>query len=126
MVERLRKEGEKEFDCHDYMSECTVEILLETAMGVSKKTQDRSGFEYAMAVMKQVSEESANYRNQNQRSLEIKKEKKKRASKIVSSFLFLKKFISLSIYVSISFFFLEKFLGNKDILALRCINIRVR
>lgn len=55
LVERMRKEGDKEFDCHDYMSECTVEILLETAMGVSKSTQDRSGFEYAMAVMKQVS-----------------------------------------------------------------------
>ncbi|XP_011138410.1 cytochrome P450 4g15 [Harpegnathos saltator] len=52
VVERMRKEGGKEFDCHDYMSECTVEILLETAMGVSKNTQDRSGFEYAMAVMK--------------------------------------------------------------------------
>ena len=50
----MRKEGDKEFDCHDYMSECTVEILLETAMGVSKSTQDRSGFEYAMAVMKHV------------------------------------------------------------------------
>ncbi|KAL0100486.1 hypothetical protein PUN28_019659 [Cardiocondyla obscurior] len=52
VVERMRKEGDKEFDCHDYMSECTVEILLETAMGVSKSTQDRSGYEYAMAVMK--------------------------------------------------------------------------
>ncbi|XP_014485680.1 PREDICTED: cytochrome P450 4g15 [Dinoponera quadriceps] len=52
VVERMRKENDKEFDCHDYMSECTVEILLETAMGVSKSTQDRSGFEYAMAVMK--------------------------------------------------------------------------
>lgn len=52
VVEKMRKEGDKEFDCHDYMSECTVEILLETAMGVSKSTQDRSGFEYAMAVMK--------------------------------------------------------------------------
>lgn len=50
----MRKEGDKEFDCHDYLSECTVEILLETAMGVSKSTQDQSGFEYAMAVMKQV------------------------------------------------------------------------
>jgi hypothetical protein len=26
--------------------------FTETAMGVSKKTQDKSGFEYAMAVMK--------------------------------------------------------------------------
>ncbi|KAJ8974790.1 hypothetical protein NQ317_017440 [Molorchus minor] len=34
------------------MSEATVEILLETAMGVSKKTQDQSGYDYAMAVMK--------------------------------------------------------------------------
>ncbi|XP_012265026.2 cytochrome P450 4g15 [Athalia rosae] len=52
VVEKMRREQGKEFDCHDYMSECTVEILLETAMGVSKSTQDRSGFEYAMAVMK--------------------------------------------------------------------------
>nr|WIT94155.1 cytochrome P450 monooxygenase CYP4G341 [Euwallacea interjectus] len=51
-VEKLRKENGKEFDCHDYMSEATVEMLLETAMGVSKKTQDQSGFDYAMAVMK--------------------------------------------------------------------------
>jgi hypothetical protein len=27
-------------------------FVAETAMGVSKKTQDKSGFEYAMAVMK--------------------------------------------------------------------------
>ncbi|XP_043249673.1 cytochrome P450 4g15 [Colletes gigas] len=52
VVEKMRQEGNKEFDCHNYMSELTVEILLETAMGVSKSTQDRSGFEYAMAVMK--------------------------------------------------------------------------
>lgn len=52
VVEKLRKENGKEFDCHDYMSEATVEILLETAMGVSKKTQDQSGYDYAMAVMK--------------------------------------------------------------------------
>lgn len=52
VVEKMHKEGGKAFDCHDYMSECTVEILLETAMGVSKKTQDQSGYDYAMAVMK--------------------------------------------------------------------------
>lgn len=52
VVEKLKKEDGKDFDCHDYMSEATVEILLETAMGVSKKTQDQSGYEYAMAVMK--------------------------------------------------------------------------
>ncbi|KAK4886657.1 hypothetical protein RN001_002928 [Aquatica leii] len=51
-VDKLHKLGDKTFDCHDYMSEATVEMLLETAMGVSKKTQDKSGFEYAMAVMK--------------------------------------------------------------------------
>lgn len=52
VLDKLRQEGNKEFDCHYYMSELTVEILLETAMGVSKSTQDRSGLEYAMAVMK--------------------------------------------------------------------------
>ncbi|XP_053677901.1 cytochrome P450 4g15 [Anopheles nili] len=52
VVEKMHKENGKAFDCHDYMSECTVEILLETAMGVSKKTQDQSGYDYAMAVMK--------------------------------------------------------------------------
>ncbi|XP_045459564.1 cytochrome P450 4g15 [Melitaea cinxia] len=51
VVDKLKKEAGT-FDCHDYMSECTVEILLETAMGVNKSTQDQSGFEYAMAVMK--------------------------------------------------------------------------
>nr|QQL94340.1 cytochrome P450 4g15 [Prodiamesa olivacea] len=49
---KMRALNGKTFDCHDYMSECTVEILLETAMGVSRKTQDQSGFDYAMAVMK--------------------------------------------------------------------------
>ncbi|KAF7277733.1 cytochrome P450 4g15 [Rhynchophorus ferrugineus] len=51
-VKKMEKEIGKEFDCHDYMSEATVEILLETAMGVSKKTQGQSGYDYAMAVMK--------------------------------------------------------------------------
>ncbi|KAH8408965.1 hypothetical protein KR009_004607 [Drosophila setifemur] len=52
VVRKLRAEDGRTFDCHDYMSEATVEILLETVMGVSKKTQDKSGFEYAMAVMR--------------------------------------------------------------------------
>nr|UPO37784.1 cytochrome P450 4g15 [Liriomyza trifolii] len=52
VVNKLRQENGKTFDCHDYLSEATVEILLETAMGVSRKTQDKSGYEYAMAVMK--------------------------------------------------------------------------
>nr|AYN79709.1 cytochrome P450 4G68 [Bemisia tabaci] len=51
-VEKMRKEGTKAFDVHHYMSEATVEILLETAMGVDKGTQEASGFEYAAAVMK--------------------------------------------------------------------------
>ncbi|RZF45606.1 hypothetical protein LSTR_LSTR016954 [Laodelphax striatellus] len=51
VVDKMRKHGDKLFDVHDHMSECTVEILLETAMGVNKRTQDKSGFEYAKAVM---------------------------------------------------------------------------
>ncbi|KAK5643677.1 hypothetical protein RI129_007522 [Pyrocoelia pectoralis] len=51
-VDKLRKECGKTFDCHDYMSEATVEILLETAMGVNKKVQGKAGYDYAMAVMK--------------------------------------------------------------------------
>uniref|UniRef100_A0A336MZ37 CSON003376 protein n=1 Tax=Culicoides sonorensis TaxID=179676 RepID=A0A336MZ37_CULSO len=43
VVEKMAKEGKKTFDAHDYMK---------TAMGVSKKTQDQSGYDYAMAVMK--------------------------------------------------------------------------
>ncbi|XP_075972259.1 cytochrome P450 4g15-like isoform X2 [Anticarsia gemmatalis] len=52
VVEKLRPEIGKTFDVHDHMSEVTVDILLETAMGITKKTQDKSGFDYAMAVMK--------------------------------------------------------------------------
>jgi len=51
VVDKMRKEIGHEFDVHEYMSEATVEILLETAMGVNKKEQE-NGFEYAMAVMK--------------------------------------------------------------------------
>nr|BAM73805.1 cytochrome P450 [Bombyx mori] len=52
VVEKLKSEVGKTFDVHDYMSGTTVDILLETAMGISRKTQDESGFDYAMAVMK--------------------------------------------------------------------------
>lgn len=52
VVERMRKEVGNVFDVHDYMSEVTVDILLETAMGTSKTAQNKDGFEYAMAVMK--------------------------------------------------------------------------
>ncbi|KAF5302915.1 hypothetical protein FQA39_LY02095 [Lamprigera yunnana] len=51
-VNKLHELQGKTIDCHDYMSEATVEMLLETAMGVSKRTQNQSGYEYAMAVMK--------------------------------------------------------------------------
>ncbi|NP_001351145.1 cytochrome P450 4g15-like [Halyomorpha halys] len=50
VVKKLKQDVGREFDAHDYMSEATVEILLETAMGVNKKTQ-KNGYEYAMAVM---------------------------------------------------------------------------
>lgn len=73
VVEKLRKEGDNEFDIHDYMSECTVEILLETAMGVSKSTQDQSGFEYAMAVMKQVSKKKKKFDKKKKRDEEERK-----------------------------------------------------
>ncbi|KAI7815579.1 cytochrome p450 [Rhyzopertha dominica] len=53
VVNKLRKEIGKEFDVHDYMSGTTVDILLETAMGVRKgDNEDDTGFDYAMAVMK--------------------------------------------------------------------------
>ncbi|KAL0839733.1 hypothetical protein ABMA28_016376 [Loxostege sticticalis] len=52
VVEKMKPEIGKTFDVHDYMSGVTVDILLETAMGINRKTQDESGFDYAMAVMK--------------------------------------------------------------------------
>ena len=52
LVNRLKSEVGKEFDCHDYMSSVTVDILLETAMGVRGTQKEKSSFDYAMAVMK--------------------------------------------------------------------------
>lgn len=52
IVEKMRKLGNEEFDVHEYMGEATVEILLETAMGVDKRTQDREASEYVISVMK--------------------------------------------------------------------------
>uniref|UniRef100_A0AAG5DQ35 Cytochrome P450 n=1 Tax=Anopheles atroparvus TaxID=41427 RepID=A0AAG5DQ35_ANOAO len=52
VVQRMANEVGHEFDCHDYMSEVTVDILLETAMGSTRTGQNKEGFEYAMAVMK--------------------------------------------------------------------------
>ncbi|XP_011862363.1 PREDICTED: cytochrome P450 4g15-like [Vollenhovia emeryi] len=49
LVNRLRDKVGEEFDCHDYLSAVTVDILTETAMGVKRK---KTGFDYAMAVMK--------------------------------------------------------------------------
>lgn len=53
VVKRLEKElTSNEFDCHDYMSETTVDILLETAMGTKRSAQNNQGLDYALAVMK--------------------------------------------------------------------------
>lgn len=52
LVNRLRGKVGKEFDCHDYLSAVTVDILTETAMGVKKEKREKTGYEYAMAVMK--------------------------------------------------------------------------
>lgn len=52
VAKKLKPEVGKVFDVHDHMSGVTVDILLETAMGITRKTQDESGFDYAMAVMK--------------------------------------------------------------------------
>ncbi|XP_012268240.2 cytochrome P450 4g15-like [Athalia rosae] len=52
LVEKMRVEIGREFDCHDYMAGITVDILLETAMGIKGSKKDRGGFDYAMAVMK--------------------------------------------------------------------------
>jgi len=54
VVNRLRKEIGCVFDVHDYMSQVTVDILLETAMGTKRTHENQEGFDYAMAVMKYV------------------------------------------------------------------------
>ncbi|KAH1021970.1 hypothetical protein HUJ04_011450 [Dendroctonus ponderosae] len=51
LLQQLDKVKGQEFDVHDYMSGTTVDILLETAMGVKKTEEDNTGFEYAKAVM---------------------------------------------------------------------------
>ncbi|KAB0799097.1 hypothetical protein PPYR_06977 [Photinus pyralis] len=55
VVERLRNVKTNTFDCHDYMSETTLEMLLETVMGVNKRTQGESAYKYVRAVMKMCS-----------------------------------------------------------------------
>lgn len=52
VVDRLKGETGKVFDVHDYMSEITVDILIETAMGTKRTSKNGEGYDYAMAVMK--------------------------------------------------------------------------
>ncbi|XP_015183588.1 PREDICTED: cytochrome P450 4g15-like [Polistes dominula] len=52
LVKRLKNQIGKEFDCHDYLSTITVDILVETAMGVRGKNKEKMSFDYAKAVMK--------------------------------------------------------------------------
>ncbi|XP_024085651.1 cytochrome P450 4g15-like [Cimex lectularius] len=51
VISRMAKENGKPFDCHDYMSECMVETLLETVMGVKQASKGRNCLTYAMSVM---------------------------------------------------------------------------
>ncbi|XP_063904018.1 cytochrome P450 4g15-like [Zophobas morio] len=52
LVELLRSEVlGKICDVHDYMSGTTVDVLLETVMGVKKTQESKSSFAYAKAVM---------------------------------------------------------------------------
>lgn len=52
VCEKMKREKGKNFDCHDYMSGTTVDILLETAMGYNAPRTEETGYNYAMAVMK--------------------------------------------------------------------------
>ncbi|KAG7207316.1 hypothetical protein KM043_008983 [Ampulex compressa] len=52
LVRRLRSEVGKEINIHDHLSAVTVDILVETAMGVRGIEKHRTGHEYATAVMK--------------------------------------------------------------------------
>lgn len=52
LIVRLRDQIGKEFDCHDYLSAVTVDILIETAMGLRETKKQRTSYDYAMAVMK--------------------------------------------------------------------------
>ncbi|KAL1116266.1 hypothetical protein AAG570_005761 [Ranatra chinensis] len=51
LVTKMKKEIGNEFDCHDYMSECTVETLVETVMGVKECFQGNAYYNYAEEVM---------------------------------------------------------------------------
>ncbi|XP_034255714.1 cytochrome P450 4g15-like [Thrips palmi] len=51
LCRRLEAVTARTIDIHDYVAEATVDMLLETAMGVRRDTQ-KNTFEYAMAVVK--------------------------------------------------------------------------
>ncbi|KAI9589286.1 hypothetical protein GQX74_007455 [Glossina fuscipes] len=51
VCDRLLAKVGKDFDCHKYMSETTVNILLTTAMGLKKQPELETSAEYAQAVM---------------------------------------------------------------------------
>ncbi|CAL7935046.1 unnamed protein product [Xylocopa violacea] len=51
LVMRLRDKVGQEFDCHDYMSKITVDILLDTVMGMRATEKYKNSYEYAKAVM---------------------------------------------------------------------------
>lgn len=51
VVNRLSSKVGEEFDCHKYMSETTVDILLTTAMGCKTQPKTEKSAEYAEAVM---------------------------------------------------------------------------
>ncbi|KRT83140.1 cytochrome P450, partial [Oryctes borbonicus] len=55
VCKKMEREKGKSFDCHEYMSGVTVDILLETVMGYKEPRTEDSGFEYALAVMKMCS-----------------------------------------------------------------------
>lgn len=54
LAKRLRDKVGQEFDCHDYLSAVTVDILTETAMGVKRERRKKTGYDYAVAVMKYI------------------------------------------------------------------------
>ena len=52
VVQNLRQENGQTFDVHGYMSECTVETLLDSVMNVGRNFENKPGKEYTAAVMK--------------------------------------------------------------------------
>ncbi|XP_075156884.1 cytochrome P450 4g1-like [Haematobia irritans] len=51
VVGRMSSKVGQEFDCHNYMSETTVDILLTTAMGCKNEPETEKSAEYAQAVV---------------------------------------------------------------------------